>query len=404
MDRKSERIKLIDFGSQPIAHRMLATATEEEFTHPFSISLCESSGLVRIDDPIAPEELYTNYFCLSEWKWQPHIPQLATRIEEISELAKDDFILEVGSNDGGFLEVLKERGFQNVLGIEPANDALASANKRGVETIPGYFTPELAAEIVAKRGQCDLFVSRQVLEHIGDLDQYREALSTVLRPGGFALIEVPDFQFSLDTGDYSAIWEEHVNYFTLPSLSHFMAQAGIEVQHSETVNFSGQGLVALGRRTAQSLAVDSIENLDQLRAKALAYRDYWPTFRDRFLEYLQQARRDGKRIAVYGAGCRACSLINFTGAAPYIDFMVDDQLEKQNKFMPGSRLPVLPTSALRDQSVDICLLTVNSENDEKVIAKHQTLTESGLVFVPVLPPSENLPDFFWQNVQQAHAN
>ena len=387
-------LPLFDFGRQPIAHRFLTDPDQAEYTHSLTVEFCEGCGLTQLGHPIPPALLYTEYNWLSSWKWQPHVRRLGDLIEQLPELKKTDRIVEIGSNDGSFLEMLRQRGYRNLLGIEPAQDAVQAARQKGVETLGDYFTKSTAEDIVTGSGRCDLVIMRQVLEHITDLASFREAMCTLLSPAGYVLVEVPNFDFSLDTADYSGVWEEHVNYFTPGSLERYLADADIRIRHSETVTFSGEALVVLGQVESAPYSRQRRTNLDDVRKKTLAYRDHWPRFREAFVRYLQTHREAGGKTSVYGAGCRACSLINFTGVGPYLENFFDDQPEKQGKYMPGSHLPVLPGSALEDSPVDLCLLAVNAENDEKVIANHRTYQGNGGSFVPILPPSDHLLPFW----------
>ncbi len=298
--------------------------------------------------------------------------------------------MEIGSNDGSFLETLIKRGYQNVLGVEPAEDAMKAAQQKGVETIRAYFSREVAEDLVSTIGRCDLLVARQVLEHITDLESFREAMRILLRPGGYVLIEVPNFGFSLNAPDYSAIWEEHVNYFTLQTLSRFLADAGVRLIHKETANFSGEALIIVGQCGGTVSSIPFRDCSKELREMAIAYRDRWPVFRKAFGQFLHNLQTAGEKVVVYGAGSRACSLINFAGLSPYIEFVLDDQPEKQGKYMPGSRLAILPGETLETHFVDLCLLAVNAENEEKLIAKHQTYEKKGGRFASIHPPSDRL--------------
>ncbi len=388
---------LIEFGDHPIAHHFLTDAAQAEYTHPVTLGFCDRCGLTQLIDPISPEKFYTDYHCLSSWKWNPHVPRLLQMIGQLSGLRKDLAVLEVGSNDGGFLSELVGQGFSRILGIEPAQDAVAAAKQRGVPTRNAYFTPKVAHEISSSFGQCDLFISRQVLEHVTNLSDFAEAMRVVLRPGAHVLVEVPNFGFNQEAPDYSAIWEEHVNHFTLATLTRFLADTGVEVLHNETAVFSGDILIVLGRYTGSR--VNTPATPTEGRAKVFAYRDRWPGFRAAFHEYLAAERAAGRKIAVYGAGCRSCCLINYAGLRPHLAFALDDQPEKQGKFMPGSRLPVMPSDALVNEGIGLCLLAVNAENEEKVINRHPAFVARRGQFVSMHPPSPRLPAF-WKQFRQ----
>ncbi|MBV8479481.1 MAG: methyltransferase domain-containing protein, partial [Actinobacteria bacterium] len=351
-----------------------------------------SCGLSQLVDPIPPERLYSNYHWLSAWKWNPHADGLLNRIEAMPDLGRDARVLEVGSNDGSFLLDLRKRGYSNLLGLEPAEDARSAAEANGIRTLSEYFTRETAQTIVQSFGQCDLFVARQVIEHVPDLREFGEAMRVVLRPGARVLVEVPDFGFNQAAPDYSAMWEEHVNHFTQETLARYLGGLGIALDECYTEQFSGQILIAFGRYTGAPLP--SSDPTPELTAGARRFRDRWPGFQKAILEYLAEERRAGRRIAVYGAGCRSSTLINFTGIGEYLDCAVDDQIEKQGRYMPGSHLAVVPGDALEDGAVDTCLLAVNAENEDAVIARRSAFVERGGRFVSLHPPSPRLPAFW----------
>ena len=386
---------LLALGNHPVAHRFLKRADDKEYEHDLTLLTCDRCGLIQINDPIPPDELYTHYNWLSSWKPQLHISRLIDLIQQHMELGAGARILEVGCNDGTFLAALQSKGFSHLLGVEPAKDAEASAREKGLRTINAYFNQELANKNVAQDRPYDLFVVRQVLEHITPLDEFRSAIQTVTTPNGYVLIEVPDFDFCLDNVDYSAIWEEHVNYFTKETLEKYLNQAGIELLHVETALFSGQALIALGRRggVRTDPAVSSMSST--LRSKIDFYRSRWNTFPKQLIEFLKSRKTEGKQIAVYGAGCRASGLINFAKLAPYIDCILDDQPEKQGKFMPGSRIPIFPGGELEKRPIGLCLLAVNAENESTVIANHRSYKGE---WVSLHPPSDRLPSFWKQSV------
>jgi SAM-dependent methyltransferase len=386
--------RLIEFGLHPIAHQFLDSPEQEEYTHPVTLGFCGECGLTQLVDPIPPERLYTDYNWLSSWKWNPHVPALLDSIEQLPGISHKSPIFEVGSNDGAFLAELRNRGFSNALGLEPARDAQSAATARGIETIFGYFTPEEAENISMSFGRCDVFLARQVLEHVTELGEFAEAMRCVLNPGAYVVVEVPDFGFNQDAPDYSAMWEEHVNHFTKSTLTRFLNDLGVEVQHCETALFSGQVLIAIGRYVGESKQARTPEPTEALRQDAYAYRDRWPSFRTAINHYLEAAQSAGRRVAVYGAGCRSNCLINYCDLAPYLECVLDDQVEKQGKYMPGSRLPVVPGDALAENGIDLCLLAVNAENEDAVIARRAAF---GGEFASIHPPSPRLPAF-WKTV------
>lgn len=390
----SELLRLLDLGAHPIAHRLLSDPLEREYTHPTVVGFCNACGLVQLIDPVPVQILYSHYHWLSSWKPQPHMPHLVRLIDRLPGLQPTSTIVEVGSNDGTFLEMLRASGYRSLLGVEPALDAQEAASQRGIDTLGRFFDPETAQEIASARGRCGLLVARQVLEHVTDLAGFRQAVRILLEPGGYVLFEVPNLAFTVSASDYSAIWEEHVNYFTLMTLRRYLADFGIQVIHEETASFCGEALIVLGKRVEDDKVERPNTCLDYPRARILGYRDRWPGFRKALVGYLSEQREEGRKLCVYGAGCRACSLVNLAGLSPFLEFVVDDQAEKQGKYMPGSRLPILPGEVLEKAPIDLCLLAVNAENESKVITKHRVYQANGGKFASLHPPSERLLPFW----------
>jgi 2-polyprenyl-3-methyl-5-hydroxy-6-metoxy-1,4-benzoquinol methylase len=370
-----------------VAKHYLAKQSDDEPTWPMRLFFCESCGLTQLVDSCPAEVLYDNYVTLSSWKFQPHVQHEIDVIKSLPGLNSDSKVIEIGSNDGMFLHQMSLNGFKNTLGVEPAKDAYDSSVAQGINTLHEFISPELSSTIKEQHGEFDLFVSRQNLEHISDLQGVVKSIDILVKPNGYVLIEVPNYACNLRTPDYG-LWEEHVNYFTVDTLRYFMSLAGVELIHEEVILFSGESIFVVGRKVGNIPL--SQGHVDSLRRQNIEYAKQWPSFRSMIKEYLASLKKAGEKIAVYGAGNRVVCLINFADLSSSIDIIVDDQLEKQNKFMPGGRLPIVSSDALYSQNIDICLLAVNTEIEDKVIGKHAKWVENGGTFWSVLPPSEHL--------------
>lgn len=378
---------LFDFGDQPIAHRLLDRPEEHCRGFPFRVGYCASCGFLQLMDSIPPQELYQNYFTVSAWKNQPHVPRLIQLMEGIFDLNVQSRILEIGCNDGVFLEKLAQLGYSNSLGIEPTRDAYGLAIRRGVNVINRFFGREIADELMDGEGT-DLIVSRQVIEHIPDLHEFLDCARDVLRPKGGLVLELPDHSMNYETLDYS-FWEEHCNYFTIHTLSALLQMHGFEVVHHESTLFSGKALFVFAQKSSNRRVPAQPRNLDHERA--MRYKDMLPVLQRSLRDFLDRESAHG--IAMYGAGARSCNFVNLLGLGEYIDVFIDDQPEKQGKYVPGPRC--LIRSYVEDDATRFFLLGVNCENENKVISRRSLRS-----FVSVLPPSRFLPDF-WRNLSNS---
>ena len=382
-DRRLEQC--LDLGIQPVAHRLLASAQEtDKITHPLVLHVCRNCGLIQILDPIAPELLYLDYnYCFSSWKPQPH---LTAELQLLKEHAHGGPVLEIGSNDGLFLQAMMDIGFQNVMGIEPNREAGRVAADRGIRTYQGLIEESLCRKLVDEHGRFHLVLARQVVEHIGDLKGFFKCIDTLLADDGFLFLDFPDLDTALAMGDCSAVWEEHINYFTEPVMVNLMHSFGFTPRMIERYDFSGGALAILARRSNQPhRQLDVTANINQ----ALLYSDKVQAYGDKLKNNLAGLRDNGREIVLYGVGCRACTTVNGLGLGPYIDYAVDDQLEKQNMYLPGSRLPIRPLDYTRTNNRrKVFLLAVNNENESKVTANIRRLHGEDADAVSLFSPKD----------------
>lgn len=372
----------LDFGMQPIIHDLLDSPDQPYRTFPFKVGYCASCGFMQLIDNIPPEELYKNYFTVSGWKNQPHVPRLIQLMEGVFDLNAKTRILEIGCNDGVFMEKLAQSGYANALGLEPTQDAYKLAVGRGLNVINGFFGRDMATKLAAS-DRPDLVVSRQVIEHIPDLHEFLTGIYDVLQPNGGLVLELPDHSMNYETLDYT-FWEEHVNYFTLHTLTALLAMNGFETVHHESTLFSGKALFVFAQKKAGARRSYAPKNEDH--ARAMRYKTEYPAFRTSMQDFIAKNAKNG--VAVYGAGARSCNFINLLGLGEHVDVFVDDQPEKQNKFVPGSKRVIRPYEATKDDK-KFFLLGVNCENESKVIKRRNLAS-----FASVLPPSRFLPEFW----------
>src|SRR5688572_25729825 len=116
-------VPLIDFGMHPVAKHYLTHKDESRPTWPVKLYFCDECGLTQLADSCPPEVLYDNYVTLSSWKNQPHVQHEIDIIKSLDGIRPDSKIIEIGSNDGMFLEQMARNGFTSLLGVEPAKDA-----------------------------------------------------------------------------------------------------------------------------------------------------------------------------------------------------------------------------------------------------------------------------------------
>ena len=378
---KSNDVKeLINFGEQPIVHHFIKSKDEYSPKYSFRLGHCTNCDLLQLMDCISPEILYQNYFTLSSWKNQPHVDRLIEVMENISGNDKKYEIFEIGCNDGSFLDELNKRGYLNIAGVEPTLDAYRETQKLNLNVKHDFFGKKF---IESERMELkkDIVITRQVLEHIVNLEEFMTSINKILKEDGKLIIEVPDASCNLETLDYT-LWEEHVNYFTLDTLKKLVSKYGFKVIHHEVTLFSGRTLTIFCEKCELNVS----KNISKDRTIIDYYGNNWNTYTSKLEDFL---KKQNKPIAIYGCGGRSSTFVNFTNIKDYIEVYIDDQEEKQNYFLADAKIPIVPWEEKYRNY--IILLGVNTENEFKVINKRSLSKENTY---SILPPSSLIPEFW----------
>lgn len=377
---------LIDLGEMPIAHRMLTSSNDDEEVFGMALYTCCHCGLSQIAEPIDPGILYNGFnFNFSSWKPEPHFDD---ELDVIFETNEPETAFEIGCNDGRFLEALRERGVTNAMGVEPNPVPGEKAKERGFHVFSEMVSTDVCERAIAANGskKFDLVVSRQVLEHVLDLDNFFACANQLLSEDGFLFIDVPDCEQGIEQGDCSIIWEEHVSYFSEAILIAAFRQYGFEPKIIRHYNFSGGTIAIIAQKSNATTLIEKTA-ASGLGGKIEAFQSQAIAYQKKLAAGLQDARRNGTKIVLYGTGCRACTVVNALKLGGLIDYAIDDQTERQELFMPGSRLPIYAPSIIKEIGAPfICLLAVNNENEMKVKAKLEQAVGTHAVSISLLGP------------------
>jgi len=217
----------------------------------------------------------------------------------------------------------------------------------------------------------------------------------LLKPEGVATFEFPHLLKLVQENQFDTIYHEHFSYLSLTAVNHIFTANGLGVFDVDEPPTHGGSLRVYAQRgdTGQQARSARVDKLLQREAQAgMLGADYYACFQanaDRvkndFLAFLLEARRQGKRVAAYGAAAKGNTLMNYAGIRPdLISFVVDRNPAKQGKYTPGSRIPILDEQRLQQQKPDyVIILPWNLQ--EEVIRQLAYIRAWGGQFVSAVP-------------------
>jgi len=364
----SDLVSALFLGFIPPVNTMLPVGSVpmEQPAYPLEILRCGNCGLVQIGLEVDAQVLFPEtypYLSGSTRILRSNFSDLRLESESILGLSKTGLVVDIGSNDGTLLANFHEAGYP-VLGIEPSQ-AADVANKLGITTLKSYFSRDLACSVSTKYGKAQLITAANVFAHIGDVHSVVDGILELLDEQGVFVSESHYLLDLIDTIQYDTIYHEHLRYYSLSSLQYLLADHGLEIFHVKRIPTHGGSIRVYAARIGERAVLPSVSlQLSEEVKRGLSDGSALADFRHRVIsskvnlyELLASLKRQGSRIYGIGAPSRASTLINYTGID---DGILDAVMEvstshKLDKYIPGTRIPVLDESSLFTDQPDYAL-------------------------------------------------
>ena len=396
------KLSLVDLGSAPPSNAYLTEQTlhAPEKWFPLRVLVCEHCWLVQTADFAQAHELFNAeyaYFSGFSSTWLAHCERYVSDMVVRFGLTADSHVVEIAANDGYLLQYVKARKIP-CTGVEPTAGTAAAARAKGIPIVEDFFGVRLGKELVAQGKQADLIAANNVLAHVPDINDFVAGFAVLLKPQGVATFEFPHLLRLIAENQFDTIYHEHFSYLSLTAVNRIFAANGLTVFDVEEHPTHGGSLRVFAQRseTGQHPRSASMDKLLQCEAQAgMLTADYYAGFqaktdkvKDDFLAFLLEGKRHGKTVAAYGAAAKGNTLMNYAGIRPdLISFVVDRNPAKQGKYMPGSRIPIVEESRLRDEKpYYVVILPWNLR--EEVMAQLAYIREWGGRFVTAVPELE----------------
>ena len=379
-------------SSTPLANEFIKT-TEPQDTFPLNVCCCKKCGHYQLDESIEPERLFKNYLYVAGTSPVnvEHFKQYALHMIEKFDIKQNSYILDIASNDGTLLKHFKNFGMRT-LGIDPAQNIAAEANKIGIETIPEFFTEEFANKILEKYGQFDLITANNVFAHVPDLKDFTKGIYKLLSLNGIFSFEVSYFMDVCDKTLIDTIYHEHSSYHTLAPLRYFFANLNMDIidvdrldNHGGSIrvyvaNCGGSLHCKNGKIKLQQLVRHEVD----IDKKVFLLQNNIVDLKNKLITLLQEIKNNNKSIAIYGVPAKATTLMYALNIdKKLIDFAVDDAELKQGLFTPGKHIPIYHPNELYKRKPDY-ILVLAWNFAESIINKYKDLDCKWIVPLPKL--------------------
>lgn len=388
----------IDLVNSPASNSFLTKEqlNEPEVFFPLKVYTCAKCFLVQVDEYKKSDAIFNDeyvYFSSFSTSWLAHAKNYTEKMIERFGFSPHSQVIEIASNDGYLLQYFKERNIP-VLGIEPtANTAKVAADK-GIESIIEFFGTGLAEKLILEGRKADLLLGNNVLAHVPDIVDFVGGMKLVLKNTGIITMEFPHLMQLVDNNQFDTIYHEHFSYLSFYTVKQIFNSQGLELFDVEEIPTHGGSLRIYARHINDNSNPVS-KNVDLLLKKEIAKGmntlSYYEDFQRKalqvkldFMGFLTEQKLNNKRVAGYGAAAKGNTLLNYCGIKnDQIEFVVDANPHKQNKWLPASHIPVVNEAYLKETKPDYVVIFPWNLKDEIVKQLNYIKDWDGKFVIPI---------------------
>ena len=382
---------ILNLGNQPLANALReADDTTEEIYIPLEIIRCDNCTTVQLSVNVDPDIMFKEYF------WVTGTTKTATdHLEKLSTLISkrcikiNPSLLEVGSNDGSLLKILKENDFGQLYGVDPAKNIVESINEPEIIFYTDFFNYSFTENFTRLNGNVDIVVARNVFSHVPDLVNCLKGVANLLTDDGLFVIEFHEATKILTEIHYDSIYHEHTFYHSIKSISEAAKIAGLNPFDIEISPISGGSFILFfSKKLKEKTPILIGHEISENKSGVLTIQK-WQEFAKKSLKNIEDVREYlnsnlGRKICGFGASARSSTLVNAIGSeCQNIVGIADNNPLKQGKLSPSIHLQIESPKKLITSDVDIVIVFPFNFEKEIIIFLKETLGWSGEVYLPL---------------------
>ena len=362
-----------------------------------SLNYCLLCKHVQISERLSPDLLFKNYL------WETGIStsnislikNLSVKLKQLG-ISKKSKILEIASNDGSFIQILKKKFNSFVIGVDPAKNLVKKAKSKNIFTINKFFNYKLSHSIKKKFNQFDFIFARNVIAHLNNPNHTFKGIENLLKDSGALIIEVPHLLNILNKNQYDNIFHEHVGFHSLKSIKDLCEKNHLKIFDVEIIDSQGGSIRCyicknkskklVSRKTKNILKTEkklnlfSGKNLEKFKYKI---KNHCKNMN----KLITDLKKKKNKISVYGASGKGQALMQFAKIDNnLIDYVFDKSKLKQGRFTPGTNIRIMDPKHISRNKVDYLLILSWNIKDEIIKQERSFLKKGGKFITPFPEP------------------
>jgi len=358
--------RVVSLGYHPLANNLLNKKKEECELYPLELNYCPNCQNCQLSVAVDPKKMFSNYLYTSSTSksFREHFINATKQYIREFKLKKKSLIIDVGSNDGVALKPFKDLGYNNILGIEPAINLARLANKNKIKTFNGFLEKTNLKKI---KKNANLILASNVFAHSDKLKEMAECMIKLLSKNGILIIEIQYLLNTLKDLTFDNIYHEHYNYWSLTSLLNFFKKFDVKIFKAEKINTHGGSLRIFISKNKKIKIHKSINKITKEEENyGIKKFETYKTFgekvykiKENVIKNIQKLKNKNNVLVGYGAPAKATTALNFFGISNQINYIVEDNKLKHDKYIPGVNIPIVSKKKINGKKCSIIVLAWN---------------------------------------------
>jgi len=369
--------KIFSFGKTPFANSFLRKDQlgQKEKSVPLKVFECKECLSVQLRDTVDPKILFSNYLYSSSesGSLKKYFAQYVEAIKNTIDISRDQYVVDIGSNDGILIQEFLNSKIECV-GVEPASNLAAKANKKNLKTYNGFFNKDLVSDIIKDhQKKAKIICCNNCFAHIDDLHSILESVCSLMDSKGLFIFENAYLLDTINGGYFDQVYHEHIYYHSLTPIKKLLLKYGLEIIKVEKTSNQGGTIRFYTKFIDSNVKLKINKKQENLNIEAIAQEEV--SFYSNPNRYsalnktiklkkkvlqktIAEAQKNNKTISAYGCPAKFTTFTKVFGLdGDCINYVVDDSPTKQGLYAPGNHIPIVSKEYFTQNPTDYCVIT-----------------------------------------------
>ena len=359
--------KLYSLGNQYLTGIFPKYKSEKVPKGELSMVICKKCDLLQLENSFDVNVMYgKNYGYLSSLNPHmiKHLKIKSEKLKKISNLASNDIIIDIGSNDGTFLSNFKKTN--KLIGVDPTIKKLKKFYRKDIITTPNFFDSQIVSKYIKKR-KAKIITSISMFYDLPSPIKFAQDIYECLDDNGIWHLEQSYMPLMLKNISYDTICHEHLEYYSLKTIKYIFDYVGFKIIDLEFNDING-GSFAISVSKKKSRYPEYSRIVNWLLSKEEKFKYNSPSTHLKFFKSVKQHKlllKDllsnlidmKKKVIGYGASTKGNVILQYCNLnSKNIKFIVDVNKDKNNKFTPGSLIKITSEKEIKKYKPDYMLV------------------------------------------------